>query len=115
MEMEMEMEGGSGAEGQAEEEDGGGEKGVETTALSRRIAPAAYNVRPRGMPWFESLVENTRFGRVKRRRGGYTSSDGATMEQWEIEEWNGNDDGGGDLDLDEMSGGKKRRIEIISE
>jgi hypothetical protein len=49
----------------------------------------------RGAPWFQEMVEKTPLGKIKRQKGGHTTtgSDG-TVEQveWEVFEWNGEDD-----------------------
>lgn len=47
----------------------------------------ARAVARRGAPWFEELIENSRLGRIKRQKGGYTSEDGTTSAEWEIIEW----------------------------
>ena len=43
----------------------------------------------RGRPWFEEMIEGSNMGRVKRRRGGETSSDGRSKVEWEIVEFTG--------------------------
>ncbi|KAI9724666.1 MAG: hypothetical protein M1828_003535 [Chrysothrix sp. TS-e1954] len=40
----------------------------------------------RGAPWFEELIEDSRLGRVKRQRGGHTSTDGGSKVDWEVVE-----------------------------
>lgn len=45
------------------------------------------------MPWFEEMVEGSELGRVKRRRGGETSSDGKTTVEWEVVEIGGEEEG----------------------
>ena len=52
-------------------------------------------MRNRGMPFFESMVENSRLGRIKRQKGGHTSRDGRTTVKWEVVEIDG--DGGQDV------------------
>lgn len=46
----------------------------------------------RGAPWFESIVEKTALGRVKRQRGGHASLDGTV--EWEVIEYTEGDDEG---------------------
>jgi len=38
----------------------------------------------RGLPYFEEMVENSRLGRIKRRKGGHTSADGMRRVEWEV-------------------------------
>ncbi|KAL9098660.1 MAG: hypothetical protein Q9163_005722 [Psora crenata] len=40
----------------------------------------------RGNPWFEEMIEGSDLGRIKRIRGGRTSSDGNTTVEWDIVE-----------------------------
>ena len=47
---------------------------------------STHSMHNRGMPYFEELVENSRFGRIKRQRGGQTSQDGRMVVQWEVAE-----------------------------
>ena len=53
----------------------------------------AQGVTNRGAPWFESMVEESRLGRIKRQKGGHTTSDGSVQVEWEIVEWS---EGGSD-------------------
>ena len=41
----------------------------------------------RGSPWFEEMIEGSRMGRLKRRRGGQISADGNTKVEWEVTEF----------------------------
>lgn len=41
----------------------------------------------RGSPWFEEMIEGSRLGRLRRRRGGQSSSDGSTRVDWEVTEF----------------------------
>lgn len=45
----------------------------------------------RGVPWFEEMVEGSDLGRIKRRRGGKTSTDGRTKYEWEVVEIGGDE------------------------
>ena len=50
----------------------------------------------RGNPWFEEMIQGSRLGRIRRRRGGESSSDGSTKVEWEITEFEaGEGDEGG--------------------
>jgi len=44
-----------------------------------------------GLPWFETMIEGSNLGRVKRSRGHGHTSDGRLKVEWEIVEWT--DDG----------------------
>lgn len=54
-----------------------------------------------GVPWFHSLVSGSRLGKVHRKRGFEQSQDGTTRVEWEILEWNGDDDGDENNSADE--------------
>jgi len=43
----------------------------------------------RGNPWFEEVIEGSALGRIKRRRGGQSSSNGETTVEWEVVEVEG--------------------------
>lgn len=62
--------------------------------IPRRSSQAPHPMRNRGMPFFESMVENSRLGRIKRQKGGHTSRDGRTTVSWEVVEIDGGHDGG---------------------
>lgn len=65
----------------------------------------------RGTPWFESMVEDSRFGTLRRQRGGYTSIDGNETVQWEVVEVG---DDGVELPVEGVGGagiGKRKRGE----
>jgi len=55
----------------------------------------AQGVAHRGAPWFEEMVEHTPLGRLKRQKGGHTSSsnDGTVEVEWEVFEWTGDEQG----------------------
>lgn len=87
----------------------------EERGLARASSSTAGAVRNRGMPYFEEMVENSRLGRVKRRKGGQTSADGSSSVEWEVTEV----DGGGDDDAvmqesvaETVSAGGNKRIKI---
>ncbi|KAL8870938.1 MAG: hypothetical protein Q9174_003130 [Haloplaca sp. 1 TL-2023] len=40
-----------------------------------------------GAPWFEEMIEGSELGRIKRRRGGKSSSDGRSKVEWDIVEF----------------------------
>jgi hypothetical protein len=43
----------------------------------------------RGEPWFEEIIEGSKLGKIRRRRGGKTSADGMTSVEWEVVEFDG--------------------------
>ena len=55
----------------------------ETSGLVRTTT--AGSMRNRGMPYFEEMVEDSRLGKIKRRRGGHVGADGREV-QWEVTE-----------------------------
>lgn len=67
-------------------------------------------MRNRGMPYFESMVENSRLGRIKRQKGGHTSRDGRTRVRWEVVELDegGNGEGMGAVEETGEEGANKR-------
>jgi hypothetical protein len=44
----------------------------------------------RGAPWFEEMVENTRFGKLRHQRGGHSGRN--VKVEWEVVEWTEGDD-----------------------
>lgn len=68
---------------------GSGEKEVEQTApaSSDQVANVGQGREVRGTPWFEEMIQGSELGRIKRRGGGETSSDGLTKIEWEISEF----------------------------
>ena len=56
------------------------------TGVAPRQVTARSPREVRGNPWFEEMIEGSDLGRIKRRRGGQTSSDGKTSVEWEIVE-----------------------------
>lgn len=71
----------------SEEEDGQSAKKVVRRATS---TSTAGSMRNRGIPYFEEMVEESRLGRIKRRRGGHVRADGSEV-QWEVTEIEGED------------------------
>ncbi|KAK7541087.1 uncharacterized protein J3D65DRAFT_601178 [Phyllosticta citribraziliensis] len=58
----------------------------------------------RGAPWFETMIEDSRLGKIRKTRGVYSSTDGSVREEWEVVEWS---DG---VDEGETSGSAKRKL-----
>lgn len=89
---------GEGDEDRDEEEDEG--EGEESKDVERRHFGPLLGGRHRGALWYESLVQDTALGRVKKQKGGHAIGDGTVEVEWEVFEWTeGLDDeeGGGDI------------------
>ncbi|KAM0706463.1 hypothetical protein Q7P35_005790 [Cladosporium inversicolor] len=69
------------------EDESSGEEDVGERAVRRRTAGSMSN---RGMPYFEGLVEDSKLGKIKRRRGGHVDAEGREV-QWEVTEIEGGD------------------------
>ena len=84
---------------------GSGNSGMTQTATgeSRQVANLGQGREVQGNPWFEEMIQGSELGRVKRRRGGGTSSDGHTKVEWEISEF---ESGEGDVAV--ASTGKRK-------
>ncbi|KAF6234983.1 hypothetical protein HO173_006913 [Letharia columbiana] len=70
---------------------------------SRQVANLGQGREVRGTPWFEEMIQGSELGRIKRRRGRETSSDGRTKVEWEISEF-----GSGDGDVPVASTSKRK-------
>lgn len=72
------------------------DKGTTQTATgaTQMVANLNQGREVRGTPWFEEMIQGSELGKIKRRRGGETSSDGHTRVEWEITEFESN---GGDV------------------
>lgn len=88
--------------GDSSDDDNTGVAGPSRTT-SRTIVRS--DIRSRGAPWFEEIVENTKLGRLKQQRGGHSSHDGSVRVEWEVVEWNEADDAD-----DESAAGSKRKV-----
>jgi hypothetical protein len=99
----LEVEGERKEEEEEEEEVTGQESDVQKY---RPIQGVAH----RGAPWFEEMAEKTPLGKVKRQKGGHTTTSGdSTVEvEWEVFEWNG-DEG------ESTTGTPKRKIGEVDE
>ena len=76
---------------------------AQTANRSRQVADLGQGREVWGTPWFEEMIQGSELGRIKRRRGGGTSSDGHTKVEWEISEFEG---GEGDVAI--ASTGKRK-------
>ncbi|KAH6888573.1 hypothetical protein B0T10DRAFT_56379 [Thelonectria olida] len=65
-----------------------------------------------GVPWFDSMVEGTRLGRMRRSQGIQQSQDGRVKVEWEIVEYSGDGAEGGIADTEmESTGLGKRKLQ----
>ena len=77
-----------------------------------RQEPRQVGTERLGEPWFEEMIEGSELGRLRRRRGGQSSTDGMTKVQWEVLEFDGEDDGG---NSEGSMGTGKRKIDDFNE
>lgn len=60
-------------------------------------APASAPVRvTQGLPWFESMIEGSKLGRVRVSRG-QKEMDGGRKVEWEVVEWTDDAEEGGNI------------------
>lgn len=65
-----------------------------------------------GVPWFDSMVEGTRLGRMRRSEGIRKSQDGRVQVDWEIVEYSGDNGEGGSTGVEaETIGLGKRKMQ----
>lgn len=62
-----------------------------------------------GTPWFEEMIQGSELGRMKRRRGGQSSSDGRSKVEWEIVEFTTDDE------ENSIIGTGKRKIDMTGD
>lgn len=76
------------------EDDGEAQRSAERSveSASSAVTRLSQDLVQRGAPWFESLVQDTAFGRIKRQKGGHMSADGSSSVQWEVVEFTTGDD-----------------------
>lgn len=58
-----------------------------------------------GTAWYEEMIEGSKLGRIKRRRGGQSGSDGRSTVEWDVMEFLDDEDGSS------IQGLGKRKIE----
>ena len=57
-----------------------------------RHAGAANSQEHEGLPWFQTLIDGSKLGNMKRTMGQRRSRDGRVQVEWEIVEWTEGDD-----------------------
>ena len=92
-----------------EEEEDNTEGVVARDEPSQSLAPKHQEMgrEVRGSPWFEEMVEGSELGRIRRRRGGQTSTDGRTRYGWEVVEI------GGEEAENTATGTAKRKLGVV--
>jgi hypothetical protein len=105
----LEEEGLLGGEGVGAEDEGDDEDEQRMEVVQRRFGPL-LGTRHRGAPWYESLVEDTPLGRVKRLKGGHTSGDGTVEVEWEVFELTQSE--GEDSEDGDIAPGKRKIGEV---
>lgn len=83
-------------------------EGVGERAVRRRTAGSMSN---RGMPYFEELVEDSKLGKIKRRRGGHVDSEGREV-QWEVTEIESGSDGDAVMESVGEGGNGNKRLKM---
>jgi hypothetical protein len=66
--------------------------------------------RPQGLPWFDTMVEGSRLGKMRRSAGSKRSRDGNITVEWEIVEWTADD---GPSDAPQAT--KRKLDEVVDE
>jgi hypothetical protein len=84
------------------------QEGPSTSRAVRRMAGSMSN---RGMPYFEELVEDSKLGKIKRRRGGHVDAEGREV-QWEVTEIEGGDDGDAVMESVVEGGNGNKRLKM---
>ncbi|KAI9646155.1 hypothetical protein NHQ30_005595 [Ciborinia camelliae] len=64
----------------------------EKETIESVIPPTNNNGGEQGLPWFETMVEGSRLGKMKTSRGMRAVTDGRIKVEWEIVEWTAEDD-----------------------
>ncbi|KAI9703482.1 MAG: hypothetical protein M1820_005786 [Bogoriella megaspora] len=84
--------------------------------ISRAEMPQTILPTARGFPWFESVVEDSRLGRIKRQKGGHTSRDGLSTVEWEVVEIDGSTAEARDVErrgIKRKNGGEAEEVEDV--
>ena len=59
----------------------------ESSKEPKHVTAIGQGREVQGSPWFEEMIEGSQLGRLRRRRGGQSSSDGSTRVEWEVTEF----------------------------
>ncbi len=94
-------------------------EGDEQGSISRELTKTESDSESLGLPWFQDMIEGSQLGRIGRtRRGGAVSTDGRTKVEWEIVEFENEENGrsGGigtaKRKIGEVAGGEGKDVEM---
>jgi len=76
------------------DDESGKAKGAGDRSRSRQVTTGGEGREVSGTPWFEEMIEGSELGRIKRRRGRGRSSNGKTIVEYEITEFESGDGDG---------------------
>lgn len=82
----------------------------ESSKEPKQVTAIGQGREVQGSPWFEEMIEGSRLGRLRRRRGGQSSSDGSTRVEWEVTEFDS-----GEADEEGSVNNHKRKLGSLGE
>jgi len=86
---------------------------IEESEIAETVTPQTENSlisqARGGLPWFETMIEGSKLGKIRRSKGQGQTSDGRLKVEWEVVEWT--DDG----DADETQSTSKRKLADIED
>ncbi|KAK7520516.1 hypothetical protein IWZ03DRAFT_373184 [Phyllosticta citriasiana] len=100
---------GASDEDRQEQIQGGGGGGGEIDLQNAGFFGPLQVTSERGAQWFETMIEDSRLGKIRKTRGVYSSTDGNVREEWEVVEW------GDGVDEGEASGSAKRKLVDVTD
>ncbi|MCJ1361816.1 hypothetical protein MMC16_000916 [Acarospora aff. strigata] len=94
-------------------------EGDESVSTSQALAKKEGGTETLGVPWFHDMIEGSHLGRIGRaRRGGGISADGRTTVEWEVVEFETDENGSnggigtGKRKIGEVVGGEGRDVDM---
>ena len=93
------------SEHESEAEDVEKPAAISTTKLGGDVTTALQATF--GVPWFDSMVEGSKLGNIRRRQGIERSQDGSSTIEWEVVEYS--NDGDEDVDMVSTAASAKRK------
>lgn len=61
------------------------------SGAGRAVVRTAEGTGDEGLPWFQSMIEGSKLGNMKRTMGERRNRDGSVRIEWEVVEWTGDD------------------------